>query len=103
MSKSTQFNIGKIFVLIGLVFSISGTIIIWMDSQNSIHALSVLLENVATKIGYWQDNQIEPEKINDFNQALYKASHLDLRGFILLMFGFLFQGFSLINFNKQVS
>jgi len=95
-----RFNLKNTLAITGLIFSIIGTIIIWIDSQYSIKTMSVLLEDVASRVGYWQDNTMETYKMETFKLNLEKASKLDIRGFILLMIGFVLQGLSIIDLKK---
>lgn len=95
-------KIKKALLFMGLIFSILGTYFIWKDSQNSIKSLSILLENVANRVGFWQDNPIKPENIDAFEQTLNKASSLDKKGFYLLIIGFIFQSLTILNFKKII-
>lgn len=91
----------KIISIIGIIISILGTFIIWHDSQKTISAITNLLKETVSTIGFWQDNPIEQLKIDKFNDALQKASKLDFKGFILLMIGFLLQLITYFDFSKM--
>jgi amino acid transporter len=102
MKHRKQYNYNKIFSIIALIFGVAGTIIIWFDSQNSIQAISSLLKETSITVGYWQDQPIEKEKMEMFENTLNKASKLDIRGFILLMFSFILQLVSHFEFGRNV-
>ncbi len=88
----------EILGLTGLAISIVGTALIWIDSQRAISKIASLLKEVASTVGFWQDNGIEESKLNDFDRIISKTSKLDKRGFLLLILGFVVQILSYIDF-----
>ena len=95
----------SILGLTGLALSIIGTALIWVDSQKAIGKIASLLKEVASTVGFWQDNGIEESKLSDFDDTINKTSKLDKRGFLLLIIGFIiqllsyFDCFNLFSFN----
>ena len=81
----------RVISIVSIIISILGTYIIWDDSQKTILAITNLLMETTSTVGYWQDNAIDQVKIREFNISLQNASKLDIKGFCLLMFGFLLQ------------
>ncbi len=105
MKKKTivfRFDIKNVLILCSILCGTLGTYIIWSDSQDSISVISNLLESVANKTGFWQDDPIPSNEMKDFNEILEKASILDKRGFYLLMIGFGLQTVSLFDFRKEI-
>ncbi|MFW5803797.1 MAG: hypothetical protein ACOCWG_01040 [bacterium] len=80
-----------IIAFLALILSIFGTLLIWIDSRNSINALAELLRETTSTVGFWQTKPISQE---NFNQSLQNAANLNIKGFILLMAGF---GMQIIN------
>ena len=94
-------HLNRIFGIISLIFGVLGTALIWCDSQNTINAISTLLQEVTGTVGYWQDNPVDKTKLQLYKNVLHRASRLDLRGFIFLMLSFIFQGLSMFNYKRK--
>lgn len=91
-------EITSILGMVGLIISIIGTALIWIDSQKAIGKIANLLKEVASTVGFWQDDGIEEGKLKDFDNTIEKTSKIDKRGFILLIVGFILQLLSYFDF-----
>lgn len=81
----------KWITLAGLLLSIAGTVLIWVDSQAVIKELSDVLIQIIEPAGIVNDVFVEPNEIDEFHQRMESASNLDKKGFVLLILGFLMQ------------
>lgn len=81
----------KWITLAGLLLSIAGTVLIWVDSQAVIKELSDVLIQIIEPAGIVNDVFVEPNEIDEFHQRMESASSLDKKGFVLLILGFLMQ------------
>jgi hypothetical protein len=84
-------NSDKIFGITAAAISILGTFVIWNDAQEVNKKTTELLLEVASKIGIWVDNPLSKEKLEEMRMRERKSSHLNIRGFVLLIIGFIVQ------------
>jgi hypothetical protein len=84
-------SLDKIFGIAAAAISIFGTYVIWKDAQEVNKKTAELLLEVASKIGIWVDNPLSKVKLEEMRMREEKSSHLNIRGFVLLILGFVLQ------------
>jgi hypothetical protein len=84
-------SLDKILVITAAATSIFGTYMIWADAQEVNKKTAELLLEVASKIGVWVDYPLSEEKLEEMRMRGERSSHLNRRGFFLLIIGFALQ------------
>ena len=85
----------KLLMILGLGLSTCGTVLIWMDSQVFIKRIMGFLLEVILTIGVRQEKDTNQEKINVLRKSIQESTRFKMRGFLLLLLGFLVQILSL--------
>jgi hypothetical protein len=77
--------------IVGLAIDAIAAIVLWYDSQRVISSIVHIINSIRPGIGIWRDKQISESDLKKFEIEVQKSSRLSIRGFILLIIGFLCQ------------
>ena len=89
-------EITRLLTIIGLALSTFGTILIWIDSQLFIKRIMTFLLEVIYTIGVKQEKNDNQDRINTLRKSIQESTRLKMRGFLLLLLGFILQILSLL-------
>lgn len=90
-----MFTSFKIWMLLGLGFTTLGTIFVWIDSQTFIKNIMFFLHEILSTVGVKQQKETNLEKVSGLRNSISSSTQFKMRGFILLLLGFLLQILSL--------
>lgn len=86
----------KLLMILGLGLSTCGTILIWVDSQSFLKRIMGFLLEVISTIGVKQEKNANQDNINALRKSIQESIRFKMRGFFLLLLGFIVQIISLV-------
>lgn len=89
-------SVDKSLTIIGLVVNTFGMLLIWIDSQAFVKGILNFMVDVVSTIGFSKDNPIDNNKISSLRATIQNSSRLKIRGFFLVLVGFIIQIISLL-------
>jgi len=86
----------KLLMILGLGLSTCGTILIWIDSQLFVKRMMGFLLEVISSIGVKQEKNANQDSKNALQKSIQQSTQFKMRGFFLLLLGFIVQIISLL-------
>lgn len=86
----------KLLMILGLGLSTCGTIFIWLDSQVFIKKIMGFLLEVISTIGVKLGTDANTDRISVLRKSINESARFKMRGFVLLLLGFMVQIVSLL-------
>ncbi|HEY4786548.1 MAG TPA: hypothetical protein VIH57_10885 [Bacteroidales bacterium] len=86
----------KYLTIAGLIINAIGILLILFDSQAFVKGILNFMVDLISTIGFTKENPIDMHKIELLRNAISGYSKLNIRGFLLILVGFLIQILSLL-------